>query len=62
MAVPSHTLTKEEMRARALAERRSFARSLTPELRADLEAKLGQIVLPHLIEARIVAGYHPMKA
>jgi 5-formyltetrahydrofolate cyclo-ligase len=49
------------MRAEALAARRAYARSLPPELRASLEAKLGQIVLPHLVGARIVAGYHPMK-
>jgi 5-formyltetrahydrofolate cyclo-ligase len=49
------------MRAEALERRRSYARSLPAELRAELEAKLGQIVLPHLIGARIVAGYHPMK-
>jgi 5-formyltetrahydrofolate cyclo-ligase len=30
-------------------------------LRVDLEAKLARIVLPRLIGARVVAGYHPMK-
>jgi len=61
MAVPSPTPSKPEMRAAALAARKSYARSLAPELRADLESKLAQLVLPHLIGARIVAGYHPMK-
>ncbi len=61
MAVPSPLPTKDEMRAEALAARRAYTRSLSPELRASLEAKLGEIVLPHLFEARVVAGYHPMK-
>ncbi len=61
MAVPSPSPDKREMRAAALEARRSYARSLPPELRAELERKLGQIVLPRLIGARIVAGYHPMK-
>jgi 5-formyltetrahydrofolate cyclo-ligase len=49
------------MRAAALERRRSYARSLSPELRNELEAKLADIVVPHLIAARAVAGYHPMK-
>jgi 5-formyltetrahydrofolate cyclo-ligase len=61
MAVPSPSPEKREMRTAALEARRSYARSLPPELRAELERKLGQIVLPRLIGARIVAGYHPMK-
>ena len=61
MAVPSPSPDKREMRAAALEARRSYARSLPPELRTELERKLGQIVLPRLIGARIVAGYHPMK-
>ena len=60
MAVPSPT-PKQEMRNRALEARRTYARSLSPELRADLEAKLAAIVLPHLIGATVIAGYHPMK-
>jgi 5-formyltetrahydrofolate cyclo-ligase len=61
MAVPSPTSPKSAIRAAALAERRAFARSLAPGLRAELEAKLAQIVLPHLLSARIVAAYHPLK-
>ncbi|HEY0026925.1 MAG TPA: 5-formyltetrahydrofolate cyclo-ligase [Allosphingosinicella sp.] len=61
MAVPSPTSTKSAIRAAALAERRAFARSLGPGLRAELEAKLARIVLPHLLTARIVAAYHPLK-
>jgi 5-formyltetrahydrofolate cyclo-ligase len=49
------------MRSQALEQRRSYARSLAPELRRELESKLAQLVLPHLIGSRIVAGYHPMK-
>lgn len=61
MAVPSPTSPKSAIRAVALAERRTFARSLAPSLRAELEAKLARIVLPHLLSARIVAAYHPLK-
>jgi len=64
MAVPSPpfpTPTKSDLRAEGLKRRREFARSLTPELRADLEAALAQIVLPHLITAKIVAAYHPLR-
>ena len=59
MAVPSPS--KLQLRSEALARRRDLARALTPELRNELEAKLAEVVLPHLIGARIVAGYHPMK-
>ncbi|HEY5722495.1 MAG TPA: 5-formyltetrahydrofolate cyclo-ligase [Allosphingosinicella sp.] len=63
MAVPSPTPTpKNALRAEALQARRAYADSLTPELRADLEQKLAEIVLPHLIGARVVAGYHPLRA
>jgi 5-formyltetrahydrofolate cyclo-ligase len=60
MAVPSPS-TKSELRSQALQARRDYARSLDPELRAELEAKLADIVLPHLFTANIVAGYHPLK-
>jgi 5-formyltetrahydrofolate cyclo-ligase len=59
MAVPSPT--KSDIRTHALEARRSYARSLAPELRADLERKLAEVVLPHLIAAKIVAAYHPLK-
>ena len=59
MAVPSPS--KEELRARALGQRRAYTRALSSELRTDLEEKLARIVLPHLIGARVVAGYHPMR-
>ena len=59
MAVPSPS--KSDLRAEGLKRRRDFARSLSPELRSDLEAKLARLVLPHLIEARIVAAYHPLR-
>lgn len=49
------------MRAEGLRLRRDFARSLTPELRATLEADLARLVLPHLAGARIVAAYHPLR-
>jgi 5-formyltetrahydrofolate cyclo-ligase len=59
MAVPSPS--KAQLRAEALARRKAGASALTPELRADLEAKLAAIVIPHLIGARVVALYHPMR-
>jgi 5-formyltetrahydrofolate cyclo-ligase len=62
MAVPSPPPSlKQGLRAEALAARGDYARSLPPELRAELEAKLAAIVLPHLLSARIVAAYHPLK-
>lgn len=60
MAVPSLP-PKSALRTEALAARRSYARSLSDAARAALEAKLAQIVLPHLIAAKVVAGYHPLK-
>jgi 5-formyltetrahydrofolate cyclo-ligase len=62
MAVPSPTLSpKAQMRADALARRKALAAALTPALRTELEAKLAAMVLPHLLGARVVAGYHPMR-
>jgi 5-formyltetrahydrofolate cyclo-ligase len=62
MVVPSPSLAgKAELRAQALARRRAFADSLPAEVRAELERKLAEIVLPRLLTARIVAGYHPLR-
>jgi 5-formyltetrahydrofolate cyclo-ligase len=62
MVVPSPSPPgKSELRAEALARRRAFARSLEPGVRAELERKLAEIVLPRLVTARVVAGYHPLK-
>ncbi|HEX8571524.1 MAG TPA: 5-formyltetrahydrofolate cyclo-ligase [Allosphingosinicella sp.] len=62
MVVPSPSpCDKPALRREALERRRGYARSLAPGVRAELEAKLAQIVLPRLIAARIVAGYHPLK-
>ncbi len=63
MAVPSHIppAKKERLRAEGLRRRRDFARSLTTELRAQLEDELARLVLPHLAGARIVGAYHPLK-
>ncbi|HEX8401682.1 MAG TPA: 5-formyltetrahydrofolate cyclo-ligase [Allosphingosinicella sp.] len=60
MAVPSPS-SKALLRAEALARRKSLAVALSPELRTRLEAQLAAIVLPHLIGARVVAGYHPLR-
>ena len=60
MVVPSPS-PKTDRRRQALGARRDYARSLPPDLRAELEAKLADIVLPHLIGAKIVAGYHSLK-
>src|SRR5205085_11824258 len=61
MAVPSPSPTKVELRAEGLRRRRAFAASLTPELRAGLEAALARNVLPHLAGAGAVGAYHPLK-
>jgi 5-formyltetrahydrofolate cyclo-ligase len=62
MVVPSPSPPdKRALRAEALALRRAYARSLSPDLRVDLERNLAEIVLPRLVTARIVAGYHPLK-
>lgn len=65
MAVPSPTppagrIGKAALRTAALAARRDYARALAPAVRAELERKLAEIVLPHLMGARIVAAYHPL--
>lgn len=62
MAVPSPpSPAKSELRADGLRRRRAFAQSLAPETRARLESALAEIVLPHLVTARVVAAYHPLK-
>ena len=60
MAVPSPS-PKSALRSEAMTARREYVRSLSPRLRKDLEEKLAAVVLPRLIEARIVAAYHPMR-
>jgi 5-formyltetrahydrofolate cyclo-ligase len=62
MVVPSPSPPdKPALRKAALAERRAYAASLEPGVRAELELKLAEIVLPRLLTARIVAGYHPLR-
>ncbi|HEY0131711.1 MAG TPA: 5-formyltetrahydrofolate cyclo-ligase [Allosphingosinicella sp.] len=62
MAVPSPSPSdKPALRKKALADRRAYAFSLDPAVRAELELKLAEIVLPRLIGAKIVAAYHPLK-
>jgi 5-formyltetrahydrofolate cyclo-ligase len=62
MVVPSPSPPdKPELRRQALARRRAYAASLEPGVRAELELKLAEIVIPRLLTARIVAGYHPLK-
>jgi len=60
MAVPSPT-SKDDLRHEALRARRDYAHSLAPATREALEEALAEIVLPHLLTARIVGGYHPMR-
>ncbi|HYJ52786.1 MAG TPA: hypothetical protein VEW04_06410, partial [Allosphingosinicella sp.] len=60
MAVPSPSPSKSDLRAEGLRRRRAFAQSLAPDLRAELEAALAQLVLPHLGGVRIVGSYHPL--
>lgn len=63
MAVPSPPFpsSKPALRRQGLDARRAAARSLSPETRAALEGALADRVLPHLIEARAIAAYHPLK-
>jgi 5-formyltetrahydrofolate cyclo-ligase len=62
MVVPSPSPPgKPELRQRALAARRAYARSLDDAVRSELERKLAEIVIPRLIGGRIIAGYHPLK-
>ncbi|HEU0098828.1 MAG TPA: 5-formyltetrahydrofolate cyclo-ligase [Allosphingosinicella sp.] len=62
MVVPSPSPSdKPVLRREALARRRAYAASLAPGVRGALELKLAEIVLPRLIGARIVAGYHPLR-
>ena len=62
MVVPSLSPSgKPALRKAALEQRRAFAGSLEPGVRAELELKLAGIVLPRLLTARIVAGYHPLR-
>ena len=62
MAVPSPPpIGKAGMRARALERRRDFARSLGAGVRAELEARLADIVLPRLLTFKAVAAYHPLR-
>jgi 5-formyltetrahydrofolate cyclo-ligase len=60
MVVPSLP-TKSELRKDALLLRQSYAQALWPETRRSLEAQLAEIVLPHLLTARIIAAYHPLR-
>ena len=60
MAVPSPT-NKEALRSAALQKRRDYARTLDAGTREALEASLADRILPHLLTARIVAGYHPLR-
>ena len=63
MAVPSPLprADKSELRAEGLRRRRDFARSLTHEVRHELEASLARLVLPHLAGAGVIAAYHPLR-
>jgi 5-formyltetrahydrofolate cyclo-ligase len=60
MAVPSPP-SKSRIREDALRQRREFARALGDDTRVALEQALADQVLPHLIGARVIAAYHPLK-
>jgi 5-formyltetrahydrofolate cyclo-ligase len=60
MAVPSPS-PKDALRQAALQARRNYARALEPQTREALEAALADRILPHLLTADIVAGYHPLR-
>ncbi len=53
--------SKSELRAEGLRRRRAYAESLDEATRAAMEKALAQIVLPHLLGARVVAAYHPLR-
>ena len=55
------TSGKSELRAEGLRRRRAFAASLDDGTRAALEESLAGVVLPHLLGARVVAAYHPLR-
>lgn len=61
MAVPSPSPGKSDLRAEGLRRRRDFAQSLTPGARAAVEADLARLVLPHLLGARVIGSYHPLR-
>jgi 5-formyltetrahydrofolate cyclo-ligase len=54
-------MSKTQIRNDALLFRHSYASALWPNTRNSLEKQLADIVLPRLIGARVVAGYHPMR-
>ncbi|MGF1550374.1 MAG: 5-formyltetrahydrofolate cyclo-ligase [Sphingomonadaceae bacterium] len=58
MAVPSPS--KHELRRQSLASRRTFARTLAPHTRTELEAALAERVLSRLGTARVIGGYHAL--
>ncbi len=62
MAVPSPLpSSKSDLRAEGLRRRRAYVESLDDAARAALEAALAETVLPHLLGARVVAAYHPLR-
>ena len=52
---------KQEIRLQALSARRAFASALSPGTREALERALADRVLPHLLGAKVIAAYHPMR-
>jgi len=54
-------MSKIQLRNDALLLRHSYASALWPATRKTLEDQLARILLPRLIGARVVAGYHPMR-
>ena len=64
MVVPSLSLPptdKASLRERLRAERRDYARSLSPGTRGALERQLAEVLAREWLTARVVAGYQPMK-
>jgi 5-formyltetrahydrofolate cyclo-ligase len=52
---------KTALRAEGLRRRRDYARSLDDPTRAGLELELAELILPHLLTARVIAAYHPLR-
>ncbi len=64
MAVPSPSPAprdKAALRAEGLARRKGAAAALDTDTRRSLELALAERILPHIVTARVIAAYHPLK-
>lgn len=64
MAVPSPSSApsdKAALRAEGLTRRKRAAAALEADTRRSLEVALAERLLPHILTARVIAAYHPLK-